>query len=194
MEGQGRADVTTLLAGWQKGDPQALDRLVAAVYPELRRLAHLQLGRRRPGETLVSAALANEAYLKLVRAGGIECENRSHFLALCAQLMRRILVDHARERGAAKRGGGEVRVPLEEAKAPLSGAQGAAQPVDVLALDEALDELARIDPRKSRVIELRYFGGLTFEETADVLGVSVDTAKRDWRMARAWLRSQLTSR
>jgi RNA polymerase sigma factor (TIGR02999 family) len=132
------------------------------------------------------AALANEAYLKLVRAGRVRCENRSHFLALCSQIMRRILVDHARRRGFTKRGGHALCVALDEALVTAE-----ARGIEVLALDEALDALARIDPRKSRVVELRYFIGLNIEETAEVLGVSVDTVKRDWRMARAWLLAEL---
>ena len=132
------------------------------------------------------AALANEAYLKLVRSGGIRCDNKAHFLALCSQMIRRILVDHARKRGFAKRGGKALRVSLDDVV--LAAEQ---RGVELLALDRALDELARIDPRKSRVVELRYFGGLTIEETAAVLNVSIDTAKRDWRMTKAWLISQL---
>jgi len=163
--------------------------LIDLVYPELRRIARQHLERRRAGESLESAALANEAYLKLVRAGGIRCENRVHFLALCSQIIRRVLVDHARRRGFAKRGGDALRVPLDEVLL-VSQTRG----IEVLALDEALDALARIDGRKSRVVELRYFGGLKIEETANVLGVSVDTAKRDWRMARAWLIAELTSK
>ena len=178
-----------MLAAWNRGDTDALDRLMDLVYPELRRIAHQHLERRRAGESLESAALANEAYLKLVRAGRIRCENRAHFLALCAQIMRRILVGHARRRGYAKRGGDAVRVPLEEALA-VAEARG----IEVLALDEALEALERIDRRKSRVIELRYFGGLSLEETAEVLGISVDTVKRDWRMARAWLLAELTGK
>ena len=176
-----------MLAAWNRGDSDALDRLIELVYPELRRIAHQHLERRRAGETLESAALANEAYLKLVRAGGIRCENRAHFLALCAQIMRRILVDHARRRGFAKRGGDALRTPLDEVLL-VTEARG----IEVLALDEALDALARINVRKSRVVELRYFGGLSIEETAEVLGVSADTAKRDWRMARVWLFAELT--
>ncbi len=182
-----RRDLTGMLAAWNDGDAEALDRLMDVVYPELRRIARRHLQRRRAGESVESAALANEAYLKLVRSGGIHCENRTHFLALCSQIMRRILVDHARRRGFAKRGGDGLRVALDEAMV-VSQARG----VDVLALDEALDELARIDPRKSRVVELRYFGGLNIEETASVLGVSAETVKRYWRMARAWLLAELT--
>jgi RNA polymerase sigma-70 factor (ECF subfamily) len=178
-----------MLAAWSNGDADALDHLIELVYPELRRIARQHLERRRIGGSLESAALANEAYLKLVRAGGIRCENRAHFLALCSQIIRRILVDHARRRAFAKRGGNAMRVPLDEV---LLVAQTLG--IEVLALDEALDTLARIDGRKSRVVELRYFGGLNIEETAEVLGVSVDTAKRDWRMARAWLIAELTGK
>ncbi len=178
-----------MLAAWNGGDTDARDRLIDLVYPELRRIAHQHLERRRAGESLESAALANEAYLKLVRAGGIRCENRAHFQALCSQIMRRILVDHARRRGFAKRGGNALCVSLDEV---LLVAQ--ARGIEVLALDEALDALARIDGRKSRVVELRYFGGLSIEDTAEVLGVSVDTVKRDWRMARAWLIAELTGK
>ena len=176
-----------MLAAWNEGDVDALDRLMDLVYPELRRIARQHLQRQRPGESLESAALANEAYLKLVRAGGIRCENRTHFLALCSQIMRRILVDHARRRGFAKRGGNTLRVTLDEV---LLASQ--ARGIEVLALDEALDALARIDHRKSRLVEMRYFGGMTIKEVAEVLAVSVDTAKRDWRMARAWLFGELT--
>ena len=136
-----------------------------------------------------SAALANEAYLKLVRSDGIRCENRAHFLALCAQIIRRILVDHARRRGFAKRGGDAICVPLDEV---LLAAE--TRGIEVLALDEALTSLAQIDPRKGRVVELRYFGGLSIDETAEILNISPDTAKRDWRLARAWLIAQLTGK
>jgi RNA polymerase sigma factor (TIGR02999 family) len=182
-------DITTMLAAWKGGDTDALDRLTDLVYPELRRIARRNLERRRPGESLESAALVNEAYLKLERAGGIHCENRAHFLALCAQIMRRILVDHVRRRGFAKRGGNALRLPLDEV---LLAAQ--ASGIEVLALDEALDALARIDSRKSRVVELRYFGGLSIEETSEALGISVDSVKRDWRMAKAWLMAELTGK
>jgi RNA polymerase sigma factor (TIGR02999 family) len=163
--------------------------LIQLVYPELRRIAHHHLAHRRPGESLESAALANEAYLKLERAGGIHCEDRAHFLALCSQIMRRILVDHARRRGVAKRGGDALCMRLDEV---LLAARE--RGIEVLALDEALDALTQIDARKSRVVELRYFGGLSIEETAAVLVVSVDTVKRDWRMARAWLLAEVTSK
>ena len=181
-----RQDITAMLAAWNGGDGHALDRLMEIVYPELRRVARQYLAGRRPGDSLESAVLANEAYLKLVRSGGIQCENKAHFLALCSQIIRRILVDHARRRGFAKRGGKALRVSLDDV---LLAAED--RGVELLALDRALDELAKIDARKSRVVELRYFGGLSIEETAAVLHVSIDTAKRDWRMAKAWLISQL---
>jgi len=184
----GGTEMTALLARWKAGEPGSFDRLVELAYPELRRIAHQQLGRRRPGESLESAALASEVYLKLVGAGGIDCESRVHFLALCAQVMRRILVDHARQRAAAKRGGETVRVPLDEVAVP----GGEASDVDVLDLDAALDELARVDARKCRLVELRYFAGLTLDEAARFLDISVETAKRDWRMAKAWLLAQLS--
>ena len=180
-------DISGLLVAWNEGDARALDRLVDLVYPKLKRMAHLHLAGRRAGESLESGALANEAYLKLVRAGGIRCEDRAHFLALCSQVMRRILVDHARRRGTAKRGGNALCVALDDAM--LSARTHG---VEILSLHEALDALAGIDPRKGRVVELRYFGGLSIEETAEVVGVSVDTVKRDWRLARAWLIAELT--
>ena len=189
MENKSLHDITAMLAAWNKGNMDALDHLIDLVYPELRRIAHQNLKRRGAGASIESAALANEAYLKLVGAGGIRCENRAHFLALCSQIMRRILVDHARRRGFAKRGGNALRVPLDEI---LLAAQ--ARGVEVLALDEALEALALIDKRKSRVVELRYFGGLSIEETAEVLEVSMDTVKRDFRMARAWLLAKLTEK
>src|ERR1700674_2664334 len=187
MAAEGPSDITELLAAWGNGDAEALDRLMPFVYPELRRIARQHLARRRPGHTLESAALANEAYLKLIRAGSVRCESRVHFLALCSQIIRRILVDHARKRRSAKRGGNAEHVPLDDA---LLGAQ--ARGIEVLALDQALESLSKIDGRKGRVVELRYFGGLSVEETAEVLGISPETAKRDWKMAKAWLFGVLT--
>jgi RNA polymerase sigma-70 factor, ECF subfamily len=181
-------EISALLAGWNAGDPGAFDRLVELAYPELRRIAHQQLGRRRPGESLESAALASEVYLKLLHAGAVDCESRVHFLALCAQVMRRILVDHARQRAAAKRGGDAVRVPADDVAVPGRDADV----VEMLDLDAALDALAEIDPRKSHLVELRYFAGLTIDEAADVLHISAETAKRDWRTAKAWLFAQLS--
>ena len=189
MTAKGDHDITGMLAAWNDGSAEALDRVIDVIYPELRRIARKHLARRKPGESLESAVLATEAYLKLLQSGGIRCENRTHFLALCSQMIRRILIDHARRRGFAKRGGDAQRLPLDQV---LVSAQ--ARGIEVLALDETLKTLARIDARKSRVVELRYFGGLSIEETAEVLGVSLDTAKRDWRMARAWLLAELSSK
>jgi RNA polymerase sigma-70 factor (ECF subfamily) len=184
---EGTRDISGLIAAWGNGDEQALGRLMSLVYPELRRIAKYHLRHRRTGHTLESAALANEAYLKLIRAGGIRCENRVHFLALCSQIIRRILVDHARNRGHAKHGGNAVHVSLDDV---LISARS--RGIEVLALDEALEALSKIDARKSRVVELRYFGGLSVEETAEVLEISPETAKRDWKMARVWLFDALT--
>lgn len=178
----GSKDISGLIGAWGNGDEQALARLMPFVYPELRRIARRHLAGRRHDHTLESAALVNEAYLKLVRAGGIRCENRIHFLALCSQMIRRILVDHARSRGYAKHGGNAFQVPLDEVFLSTQ-----ARKIEMLALDQALSLLSGIDARKGRVIELRYFGGLSMEETAEVLGISPETAKRDWKMAKAWL-------
>jgi RNA polymerase sigma-70 factor (ECF subfamily) len=179
-------DITGLLTAWGNGDEGALSGLIPMVYPELRRIARRHLSRGVPDLTLESAALVNEAYLKLLHAQGIRCDNRLQFFALCAQVIRRILVDSARKRGYAKRGGGAVRIPLDEA---LIGSQ--ATGADVLALDDALKSLSEFDPRKGRVVELRYFGGLSVDETAEVLQISPETAKRDWKMAKAWLLREL---
>jgi len=181
-------DITGLLAAWNDGNKDALDRLMPLIYPEFRRIARQYLY-RRTGDSLESAALANEVYLKLTSAGSIQCENRTHFLALCAQMIRRILVDHARRRWSAKRGGGALHVPLDEVLLEVEACG-----IEVMALDSALQSLAKIDRRKSRVVELRYFGGLSLEEAAEVLGVSPETAKRDWKMARAWLYTQLAGK
>jgi RNA polymerase sigma-70 factor (ECF subfamily) len=180
-------EISELLQAWSQGDEQAFRQLIPAVYPELRRIARQMLGRRRADETLESAALANEAYLKIVRARGIHCESRAHFFALCASNIRRILVDHARKRGYIKRGGDAVRVPLDEA---LLGTR--ARGVELLALNEALNSLSKFDARKTRVVELRYFGGLSVQETAEVLQISPETVLRDWKMARTWLFRELT--
>jgi RNA polymerase sigma-70 factor (ECF subfamily) len=187
MAVKGSEDITELLKAWGSGDEDALSNLMPMVYPELRRVARKHLARGFQGQTLESAALVNEAYLKLIRAHGIRCENRLQFFALCAQIIRRILVDHARNRHYAKRGGGTLQIPLDEA---LIGAPSGG--VEVLALNEALTSLARLDARKARVVELRYFGGLSVEETAEVLGISPETAKRDWKMAKAWLLRELS--
>jgi RNA polymerase sigma-70 factor (ECF subfamily) len=180
-------DISGLLAAWSNGDEEALRSLMPFVYPEVRRIAWQRLARRGPGHTLESAAVVNEAYLKLIRARGVHCESRVHFFALCAQVIRRILVDHARNRRYAKRGGGAAPVSLDE-----TVAAGGERQIDVLALDEALESLSKFDPRKSRVVELRYFGGLSVEETAEALGISPETAKRDWKTAKSWLFGELS--
>ena len=188
MKDSAQNDITLMLAAWAEGDKSALDRLTARLYPEFRRIARKYLT-RRTGDSLESAALANEVYLKLTSAGRIQCEDRTHFLALCAQMIRHTLVDHARRRRSTKRGGGAMRVPLDEVllQVEMGG-------IEVVALDSALRSLAEIDARKSRVVELRYFGGLSLEETAEILEVSVETAKRDWKMARAWLYNELAGK
>jgi RNA polymerase sigma factor (TIGR02999 family) len=184
---EGPQDITGLLVAWSNGDEQAINSLVPLVYPELRRIARQYLGRRAPDHTLQSAALVNELYLRLLRMRGLRCEDRLHFFALCAQIVRGLLVDHARKHRYAKRGGDAGRIPLDEA---VLGSR--ARGVDVLALDEALRSLSRIDPRKGRVVELRYFAGLTVEETARILQCSPETVTRDWRIAKTWLFRELT--
>jgi RNA polymerase sigma-70 factor (ECF subfamily) len=175
-------NVTDLLLAWSGGDEQALEQLVPLVHHELRRLARRQMGGERHGHTLQTTALVNEAYLRLVDLTRIRWQDRSHFLAMSARLMRRILVDHARSRGYQKRGGGAARVSLEEALVVTSE-----RPQDLVALDDALQALAAVDERKSRVVEMRFFGGLTVEETASALDVSPETVMRDWRLAKVWL-------
>jgi RNA polymerase sigma factor (TIGR02999 family) len=180
-------DVTRLLTAWSDGDEHALDGLMSIVYPALRRIARKHLANQSPDHTLESAALVNEAYLKLIRAHDLRCESRVKFFALCAQIIRRILVDHARNRRYHKRGAGAVHVPIDETLVGtcMSG-------VKVLDLDEALMSLSKVDPRKGRIVELRHFGGLSMEETAEVLRISPETAKRDWKIAKAWLLRELT--
>ena len=178
--------ITQLLQDWRGGDRKALDALLPVVYKELQRLAHFQLRQERPGHTLQSAALVNEAYLRLIGLNPPQWESRTHFFAIAAQLMRQILVDYARRHRAGKRGGGEVAVPLEDATMLSRG-----KPIDVVALDEALKALAQIDPRKAQVVELRFFGGLSFDETAEVLQLSTVTVSRDWSTARAWLHREM---
>jgi RNA polymerase sigma-70 factor (ECF subfamily) len=174
--------VTGLLSEWRQGDKAALDKLTPLVYDEMRRLAHRYVRREREGHTLQTTALVNEVYLRLAGQQSIEWQNRAHFFGVIARVMRHILIDHARARHFAKRGGAAERIPLEDAD--LMSAQRAAE---LVGLDEALEELARFDGRKSRVVELRYFGGLSLEETAEVLDISVMTVRREWRAARAWL-------
>jgi RNA polymerase sigma factor (TIGR02999 family) len=182
-------DVAQLLQDWRGGDDQALNKLMPMVYDELRRIASAYLRRERQGHTLQTAALVNEAYLRLVDQTHADWKNRAQFFGVAAQIMRRILVDYAREHHAAKRGSGETRLALDEA-INVAGKQD----VDVIALDDALQELARFDPRQSRIVELRYFGGLEIDETAEALGVSPATVKREWISARAWLFNQLSRR
>lgn len=179
-------DVTDLLIAWREGDRGALDRLVPLVYTELRRLAHAHLRGERPGDPLQTTALVSETYLRLVDAPRVSWQNRAHFFAVAAQIMRHVLVDAARARRAKKRGGSMKMVPLDEARAAEAGSG-----VDLLALDEALEALAGQDARKARVVELRYFAGLSVEDTADALGVSTDTVMRDWKVARLFLLRQL---
>ena len=178
--------VTELLRAWSDGDEGALERLLPLVEAELRRLARGYMGRERRGHTLQVTALVNEAFLRLTSARGLRWQDRAHFLGISARLMRRVLVDHARARGNRKRGGGVQKVTLNEAL--LVSPEPAVQ---LLALDRALEVLAATDLRKSRVIEMRFFGGLTVEETAEVLDVSTDTVKRDFRLAKLWLLREL---
>ena len=178
--------VSGLLRAWSDGDRAALDRLTPIVYDELHRLAQRYMKHERPGHSLQTTALVNEAYMRLVDYKGMQWQNRAHFFAVSAQLMRRILVEHAR-RHNLKRGGGVQHVSLEET-ALVCGEQSA----DLVALDEAMDALARLDPRKAQVVEMRFFGGLSVEETAEVLKVSSVTVMRDWNTAKAWLYRELT--
>lgn len=180
------SEITGLLLAWSDGNREALERLTPLVYQELRRLAESYLRRERAGHTLQPTALAHEAYLKLIDQQCVRWQNRAHFFGIAAQAMRRILVDHARTRLAEKRGSGAPVVSLDEA------IDAAVQRADQLvALDEALKTLAEMDPQKSRVVELKYFGGMTLEETAEVLGISRATVIREWRMAKAWLYGEL---
>jgi RNA polymerase sigma factor (TIGR02999 family) len=179
-------EVTRLLLKWGQGDEAALEQLIPLVHEELRRLARLQMGRERPGHTLQASALVNEAYLRLIDVQQIQWQNRTHFLAMSARLMRRILVDFARSKGYRKRGGGAQKVTFDEALV-VSNERGG----DLVALDDALVALAAVDPRKSQVVEMRFFGGLSVEETAKALHVSVDTVMRDWKLAKAWLLREL---
>ena len=179
-------EVTQLLIEWSNGDKAALDRLMPLIHEELRRLAHHYMSRERPGHTLQTTALINEAYLRLVNRKNVHWQNRAHFFAIAAQCMRSILVDHARGLAYAKRGGGGTKIPLDDAMA-VSREKAA----EVVALDEALVTLSELDPKQSRVVELRFFGGLTIEETAEVLDLSPATIKREWMSAKAWLFNQL---
>ncbi|HEY6120779.1 MAG TPA: sigma-70 family RNA polymerase sigma factor [Pyrinomonadaceae bacterium] len=174
--------VTQLLIAWSDGNQAALDKLMPLVYEELRRLAHNYMRRENPGHTLQTTALVNEAYFRLVDQKRVHWRNRSHFFAISAQLMRRILVDHARSHQYVKRGGGAHKVSLDEVAVVAQG-----QAAQLIALDDALVELAAIDERKSNIVELRFFGGLNVEETAEALKISPRTVMREWSMAKAWL-------
>jgi RNA polymerase sigma-70 factor (ECF subfamily) len=186
MAGERDGSVTELLRGWNRGDPAALEKLLPLVYRELRRKAGMYLRHERKDHTLVATALVHEVYLRLVGQKA-NFENRSQFFGVAASMMRRVLVDHARARAAAKRPRPELRISLD-------GAMPAAAPpaFELLSLDRALAELAALDPRQARLVELRYFGGLTAEETAEVMGISLSTVKREWNLARAWLYRHLT--
>ncbi len=186
MPGSGEAEITLLLAACQNGDAEAAERLAQAVYQELRLLARSLMRRERPDHTLQPTALVHEVYLRLFGKGTPQFSNRTHFFIVAAQTMRRVLVDHARRVQAARRAAGQNRMPLDE----LIGS--ALEPgLDLVALDDALRDLERLDKRVSQVVELRYFGGLTIEETAEVLGLSPVTIRRDWKFARTWLGSLL---
>jgi RNA polymerase sigma factor (TIGR02999 family) len=179
-------EITRLLTAWTDGDQSALEKLVPLVESELHRLAHHYMGRERPGHTLQTSALVNEAYIRLIDWKNVRWQNRAHFFAVSAQLMRRILVDFARERNYLKRGGGALQVSLAEAESlPLERND------DLVALDEALAKLSQFDDRKGRVVELRFFGGLSVSEVAEVLKVSQETVMRDWRLAKVWLLREL---
>ena len=180
------AHITRLLLAWSHGDEDALQQLVPVVYRELRRLAHRFMSRERPGHTLQTTALIHETYQRLIETPHVRWQDRTHFYAICAQLMRRILVDHARSRGYQKRGGDIRLVPLDDASlVPLERTR------DLVALDEALTALGALDSRKAKVVELRFFGGLTADETAEVLKISPDTVLRDWKLAKVWLLREL---
>jgi len=179
-------EVTQLLLAWSQGESSALERLIPLVHDELQRLAHHYMAGEHSGHSLQTTALVNEAYLRLVDCSRVRWQNRAHFFAVSAQLMRRILVDFARSRGYQKRGAGVRRLSLEKSPDIFQRTDP-----DLMALDDALNTLATIDPRKSKVIELRFFGGLTAEETAEVLRISPDTVLRDWKLAKVWLHREL---
>jgi RNA polymerase sigma factor (TIGR02999 family) len=181
------SQVTALLLRWSEGDPGAREALMPLVYDELRRLARQCLASQRPDHTLQSTALVHEAYLRLVGRTSVHWENRVHFFAVAAQLMRRILVDHARKQNAAKRGGNYVTLTLDESLAPPKKRE-----VNLIALDDALTNLATLDSRQSQIVELRFFGGLSIEDSSRVLGISPTTVKREWATARAWLYEQMS--
>lgn len=188
MDGKSSDEVTLLLIKLTDGHESVLESLLPLIYDELRRLASSYLRRERKDHTLQPTALVHEAYLKLIDQTQVQWQNRAHFFGIAAQVMRRILVDHARRHTADKRGGDAQKLPLEEEILVVAGGSASQEKsVELLALDEALENLAALDPRKARIVELRYFSGLSVEETAEVIGVSPVTIKREWRMAKAWL-------
>jgi RNA polymerase sigma factor (TIGR02999 family) len=188
MNEDGKSPITELLLEWSEGNSAALDRMTPLVYAELHRLAHRYMNRERAGHTLQTSALVNEAFVRLVDQKNVKWNNRAHFFAIAAQMMRRILVDYARSHLYVKRGGGAVHVSLDQAQM-VPDDRGA----EVTALDEALSKLESIDPQQARVVELRYFGGLTIVETAEAMKISVDKVKREWTTAKAWLYREMGS-
>jgi RNA polymerase sigma factor (TIGR02999 family) len=187
MDTASSAEITRLLRAWGGGDQAAMEELAPLVYGELRRMAQRYLRRENPGNTLQPTALVHEAYLRLADVANMRWEDRAHFFAVSAQMMRRILVDAARARGTGKRGGGALHLNLNES---IDGMPDRGS--ELIALDDALDALARLDPRKARVVEMRFFGGLSVEETAEVLKISAPSVLRDWKLARAWLMRELS--
>lgn len=187
MPGPSTHEVTALLQAWSAGDEAALEKLAPLVYEELRRTAHRYMAQEQTGHTLQTTALVNEVYLRLVKVSEVNWQNRAHFFAVCARMMRRILTDFARSRRYLKRGGNAAHVPFDEALFA-----GHHEPADIVALDDALKALAGFDERKSQVVELRFFGGLSVEETAEVLRVSAETVLRDWKLSKAWLLHELS--
>lgn len=182
-------EITRLLADWGKGDRAALDKLLPLVHAELRKIARRQISQERPGHTLQATALINEAYLKLVGQQEFEWHNRAHFFAVCAQIMRHILIDHARAHAREKRGGGAIRVSLDDANVAEMAGEKAEH---LIALEDALRFLESVDAQKGRIVELRYFGGLSIEETAEVLNISPRTVRREWQRSKAWLYRMIT--
>ena len=187
MDSSAPADVTQLLIAWSDGDQAARDQLMGVVYDELHRLARRYMRRESPGHTLQTSALLNEAFIRLVDQKNVQWQNRAHFFGLAAQMMRRILVDYARSRNFAKRGGGAVKLSLEEGL--IVSDERSEQ---VVAVHEALEGLAKIDPRQAQIVELKFFGGLSNDETGEMLAVSPGTVARDWTMAKAWLRREIS--
>ena len=185
-ESSDKIPITQLLQEWSRGDRKALDQLLPLIYPDLRQIARHRLQSLAPGTTMQPTALVNEMYLRLVDAAKVDFRDRAHFLAICVTVMRQIVIDHARTRSREKRGGGWQRIALEDSEIPSSS-----NDEGLLALDEAINHLAAVDARKARVVELRFFGGMTNGEIAEVAGVSVDTVKRDWTFAKLWLAREI---